>query len=149
MEGIVSDSRWKPSAPSRPARAAWPGVRSVVFAGLLAAVVVPAAIGQQGGVPSEAMRAGDVLAEGGDPGRKLVDAHFCLSCHGIDRKLVGPSFRDIAGKYAADAAARIILAGRIRSGGSGAWGTVPMPPNTGLSDAELELVVGYVFKYRP
>ena len=99
--------------------------------------------------PSEAMRAGDAPAEGGDPGRKLIDAHFCLSCHGTDRKLVGPSFRDIAGKYAADAAARKMLAGKIRSGGSGAWGTVPMPPNTGLSDAELDLVVGYVFKYRP
>jgi len=58
----------------------------------------------------------------------LTQKYSCVACHGLDSKLVGPSFRDVAKKHAGLADAVTYLAGKIKSGGSGVWGAVPMPP---------------------
>ena len=58
----------------------------------------------------------------------LTRKHTCVACHGMDNKLIGPSFRDVAKKYAGRADAVSALAGKIKRGGSGDWGAVPMPP---------------------
>ena len=72
----------------------------------------------------------DTLAEAqGDPMQKMLGDKACLACHAADRRVVGPSFREIATKYAGDSAAPARLAARIRGGSQGAWGNVPMPPN--------------------
>ena len=65
----------------------------------------------------------------------LLQKNACVGCHAMDSKLVGPSFKDVAGKYKGRADAVNYLAGKIRSGGQGVWGNMPMPPQT-LSDAE-------------
>lgn len=65
----------------------------------------------------------------------LLQKNACVGCHAMDSKLVGPSFKDVAGKYKGRADAVNYLAGKIRSGGQGVWGSMPMPPQT-LSDAE-------------
>lgn len=65
----------------------------------------------------------------------LLQKNACLACHGMETRLVGPAFRDIANKYKDRADAVAYLSGKIRSGGQGVWGAIPMPP-TGLSDAE-------------
>jgi cytochrome c551/c552 len=65
----------------------------------------------------------------------LLQKNACLACHGMDSKLVGPSFKDIANKYKDRADAANYLSGKIRSGGQGVWGAIPMPP-TALSAAE-------------
>lgn len=83
-------------------------------------------------------------AGGGDPVARMLDAHACNGCHTVDRKLVGPAFRDIAAKYAADAGAAARLAAKIRSGGAGAWGDVPMPPNPKLSEADALALARWV-----
>jgi cytochrome c551/c552 len=65
----------------------------------------------------------------------LLQKNACIACHGMDNKIVGPSFRDIANKYKGRADAVNYLSGKIKAGGQGVWGNIPMPPQA-LSDAE-------------
>ena len=91
----------------------------------------------------------DTLAAGGDdPAQKLLNAHACNGCHAVDARVVGPSFREVAAKYAADAGAAPRLVAKIRSGGAGAWGQVPMPPNPGVPEADLKAMVGWVLQQK-
>ena len=69
----------------------------------------------------------------------LLAKYSCTACHGMDTKLVGPSFREIAKKYGAQADGAAYLAGKIKAGGSGVWGQIPMPPQT-LSDTEARMI---------
>lgn len=73
----------------------------------------------------------------------LLKKNACIACHAIDGKLVGPAFRDVARKYADRADAQAYLAGKIRSGGSGVWGAIPMPPQT-VSDAEAAQIAAWL-----
>lgn len=59
----------------------------------------------------------------------LAKAKNCMSCHSIDKKLVGPAYKDVAAKYKGDAKAPAMLAEKIKAGGKGVWGQIPMPPN--------------------
>lgn len=82
-------------------------------------------------------------------GSALADADMlrkynCVACHSNERKMVGPSYKDIAAKYSADATAAEKLAAKIREGGSGAWGQMPMPPQPQLSDADALTLARYV-----
>lgn len=71
---------------------------------------------------------------------ELVQSKICLGCHAVDRKIIGPAFKDVAARYAGRSEAAAHLADKILHGGSGAWGAVPMPANTNLSNEEaLEL----------
>lgn len=82
--------------------------------------------------PSPAANAGSSAAIA------LTQQHTCVACHGVEDKSIGPSFRDIAKKYAGRADAVGYLAGKVKAGGSGAWGTIPMPPQAlGAADAKL------------
>lgn len=71
-------------------------------------------------------------------------ANGCTACHALDKKIVGPSFKSIAEKYKGDAAAADRLAKTVRAGGKGVWGTVPMTPQTKISDADLKKVVAWI-----
>lgn len=68
--------------------------------------------------------------------QQLAQSNACLACHAPDKKLVGPSYRDVAKKYAGQADAAGKLAASIRKGGSGTWGAVPMPAQPNLSEAD-------------
>jgi cytochrome c551/c552 len=83
-----------------------------------------------------------------DPMEKLLGAHGCTACHNVDKRVVGPSFKEVAAKYAGDARAPERLATKIRTGGQGAWGNVPMPPNAGLSDADASTLAGWVLQQK-
>ena len=74
----------------------------------------------------------------------LMKSHDCMNCHSIDRRVVGPAFKEVAVKYKGDASAEAKLMQKVRNGGSGAWGPVPMPPNPNLSDADLKTIVTYI-----
>ncbi len=67
---------------------------------------------------------GQVLAD-----EALAKAKNCMSCHAVDKKLVGPSYKDVAAKYKGDAGAAATLAAKVKAGGKGVWGQIPMPPN--------------------
>jgi cytochrome c len=76
----------------------------------------------------------------------LATAKNCISCHNIDRKVVGPAYRDVAAKYRGDKAAQARLAAKIRSGGGGVWGVVKMPSNPQVSEAEAKQLAGWVLR---
>ncbi|MCE2660711.1 MAG: c-type cytochrome [Rubrivivax sp.] len=71
-----------------------------------------------------ALVAGPVLAS-----QDLANKKGCMGCHAVDKKLVGPSYKDVAAKYAKDKDAVTKLATKIKAGGSGVWGPIPMPAN--------------------
>jgi cytochrome c len=73
--------------------------------------------------------AGIVMAGQAHADEALAKAKNCMACHAIDKKLVGPAYKDVAAKYKGDAKAPVMLAGKIKAGGKGTWGQIPMPPN--------------------
>lgn len=74
----------------------------------------------------------------------LATAKNCMACHAVDKKLVGPSYKDVASKYAGQKDAVDKLAAKIMKGGSGVWGPVPMPANAQVSDAEAKKLAAWV-----
>src|SRR5437764_1298301 len=62
-------------------------------------------------------------------GEALMQKDGCAACHGIDKKIVGPAYVDVAAKYKGDAGAQAKLTQKIKAGGAGVWGPIPMPPN--------------------
>jgi cytochrome c551/c552 len=79
----------------------------------------------------------------GAAAQALAQKNNCTVCHGVDSRIVGPGFREIAGRYAARADAETYLAGKIRSGGQGVWGAVPMPAQT-LPDGDARLIAQWL-----
>ena len=73
--------------------------------------------------------AGIVMAGQVHADEALAKSKNCMSCHAVDKKLVGPAYKDVAAKYKGDAKAPAALAAKIKAGGKGVWGEIPMPPN--------------------
>jgi len=74
----------------------------------------------------------------------LANAKNCMACHAVERKLVGPSYKDVAKKYAANKDAVDLLAGKIVKGGSGVWGAIPMPANPQVNEADAKKLASWV-----
>ena len=74
----------------------------------------------------------------------LLQKNLCITCHAVDRKIVGPAFKDVAAKYANEADAKKTLARHIRAGSSGRWGAVPMPPNVNVNETDAEALATWV-----
>ena len=74
----------------------------------------------------------------------LATSKNCMACHAVDKKLVGPAFKEVAAKYAGKAGASDTLAGKIIKGGSGVWGPVPMPANAQVNEAEAKKLADWV-----
>jgi S-disulfanyl-L-cysteine oxidoreductase SoxD len=82
--------------------------------------------------------------KGGANVTALLGANACTACHGVKNKIVGPGFNEIAAKYKGKADAEAYLAGKIKSGGSGVWGAVPMPPQDQLKDADAKAIAKWI-----
>ena len=74
---------------------------------------------------------------------ELAQKKNCMACHAVDKKLVGPAYKDVAKKYKGDAGAAAKLAEKVIKGGQGVWGPVPMPPNK-VTDDEAKKMVAFV-----
>jgi len=74
----------------------------------------------------------------------LAQKYACMSCHQVDKKVVGPAFKDVAKKYKGDAGAAARLQEVIHKGGKGNWGNIPMPPHPQVSDADAKKLVDWV-----
>jgi cytochrome c len=74
----------------------------------------------------------------------LLVRHACTSCHGMTSKIIGPGFNEIAAKYEGRADAQVYLSKRIREGGQGVWGTVPMPPQAGLKENDVDEIARWL-----
>ncbi len=76
-------------------------------------------------------------------GEELFKSKGCAACHAIDSKLVGPAYKDVAAKYAGQADAASMLAGKIKNGTQGTWGPMPMPPNP-VTEEEAKILAEWV-----
>jgi cytochrome c len=74
----------------------------------------------------------------------LAKSKNCMACHAIDKKLVGPSYKDVAKKYAGQKDAADKLVTKIRGGGSGVWGVIPMPANPQVNEADAKKLALWV-----
>jgi cytochrome c len=79
---------------------------------------------------------------------ELAKKHACFACHTVDKKMVGPSYKDVAAKYRADKAAPAKLAEKVKKGSTGVWGTVPMPPNAAVPDADVNALVKWILSQK-
>ncbi len=75
--------------------------------------------------------------------KQLAQKYNCLACHAEDKKLVGPAYKEVAKKYKGDAGAEAKLIGKVKAGGSGVWGAIPMPPNN-VPDADIKTLVEWI-----
>ncbi|WP_454736814.1 c-type cytochrome [Cupriavidus necator] len=81
--------------------------------------------------------------------QEIANKNACMGCHQVDKKLVGPSYKEVATKYKGDKNALAALTKKVKSGGSGVWGPVPMPANAAISDGDLKTVVEWVLAGAP
>lgn len=78
----------------------------------------------------------------------LATSKNCMACHAVDKKLVGPSYKDVAAKYKSDKGAVDKLAIKTIKGGGGVWGAVPMPANPQVSEAEAKKLVAWILSQK-
>ena len=78
----------------------------------------------------------------------LAKKHNCLACHEIDKKLVGPTYKDVAAKYRGKKDALATLSEKVKKGGQGVWGPVPMPPNAAVPDADVKALVSWILSLK-
>ena len=75
---------------------------------------------------------------------ELAKKHNCTACHQVDKKLIGPSYQDVANKYKGQKDAAQKLTAKVKKGSTGVWGNVPMPPNAAVPDADIKTLVAWV-----
>lgn len=91
-----------------------------------------------------AIAAALALAGTAHASEELAKKSNCLACHKVDAKLVGPAYKDIAAKYKGDKTAEAKLFDKIKKGGVGVWGQIPMPPNAAVKDDDIKALVKWV-----
>jgi len=125
----------EPPAPAGPAPAA-----------ASAAVAAPAPSPGNAPQSAAASKAGAPLDMAA--GQALMQKDGCAACHAIDKKVVGPAYQDVAAKYKDDKGAAARLAQKVKAGGTGAWGQVPMPPNAAVSDDDIKSLVAWILSLK-
>ena len=74
----------------------------------------------------------------------LAQKSGCMACHAVDKKIVGPAYKEVAAKYKGDAKAEAMLVDKVKKGGVGTWGQIPMPPNAAVKDEDIKTLVKWV-----
>ena len=98
-------------------------------------------------IPALALASGTLVTMGNALAvDELHKKYACTACHADDKKLVGPAYKDVAAKYKGDKDAVKKLSEKVRKGGKGVWGQIPMPPNPTPTDAEIKSMVETVMK---
>lgn len=90
--------------------------------------------------------AASVLAPPARANEELAKKYQCLACHQLDKKLVGPAYKEVAKKYKGQADAAVKIAEKIKKGSTGVWGPVPMPANDKVPDADIKTLSEWVMK---
>lgn len=78
----------------------------------------------------------------------LAQKSGCTACHSVDKKIVGPAYKDVAAKYRGDKTAEAKLITKVEKGGSGVWGPIPMPPNTQVKPEDVKKLVEWVLSLK-
>lgn len=95
-------------------------------------------------VLAAALAAGLFAAPVAQADMAMAKKYNCTACHQVDKKVVGPSYKDVAKKYKGQADAAAKLAAKVKKGGSGVWGPVPMPPNPAVPDGDIQKLVAWI-----
>ena len=74
----------------------------------------------------------------------LAKKHNCLACHAVDKKVIGPAYKDVAKKFKGQPGAEAMLIEKVKKGSTGVWGPVPMPPNAAVPDADIKKLVDWI-----
>lgn len=77
-------------------------------------------------------------------GEDLANSSGCLACHAIDAQAIGPAYKDVAAKYRDQDGAVEMLVQKVKSGGTGNWGSMPMPPNAHVKDEDIQSIVEWI-----
>ena len=88
------------------------------------------------------------LAADSAAGEALMKSSGCSACHSVDKKLVGPAYKDVAAKYKNDKGAEAMLVKKIRAGGKGTWGEIPMPPHMHVKEDDIKTIVHWVLSLK-
>ena len=95
-------------------------------------------------IAATAATLGLLLASGAQADEKLAQANGCMTCHQIDKKVLGPGYKEVAAKYRGNAGAQAMLVKKVKDGGKGVWGEMVMPPNAHVKDADIAAIVKWV-----
>ena len=95
-----------------------------------------------------AAAAGLALGAPAQANEALAKTSGCLACHTMDKKLIGPSYKEIADKYRKDKGAEANLIKKVKDGGKGAWGDIPMPPNGHVKDPDIKALVEWILSLK-
>ncbi len=129
----------EPAAPSAAAAAVPAASSSAAPTASTASGVTPAATTVAPSATSSASGPLDMAA-----GQAMMQKDGCGACHAVDKKIVGPAYQDVAAKYKGDAGALAKLSQKVKAGGAGVWGPVPMPPNPQVADADIKALVSWI-----
>lgn len=133
----------EPPAPVAPATAAAPsGAAAVATAAPATAAPAATATATPAAAPAAPAKPGAPLDL--KAAEALMQKDGCMACHGIDKKIVGPAYVDVAAKYKGDAGANAKLAQKVKAGGAGVWGQIPMPPNPQVPDDDIKALVSWI-----
>ena len=91
-----------------------------------------------------ALVAGAFVAPAAQADQAMAKKYNCMACHQLDKKSVGPSYKDVAKKYKGDGGAAAKLATKVKNGGSGTWGAIPMPPNAAVPAGDVQKLVAWI-----
>lgn len=95
-------------------------------------------------IAASAATLGLLLVGGVQADEKLAQTNGCMTCHQLDKKVLGPGFKEIATKYRSDKAAEANMIKKVKEGGKGAWGDMIMPPNAHVKDADIATLVKWI-----
>ena len=144
-----SGARFKePPAPTSPAAATAAPPATPAPAAALAQTAAPAAAATATAAPSAGPAAGAGAPLDAASATSMMQKDGCAACHAVDKKIVGPAFQDVAAKYRGDKDALAKLSQKVKAGGSGAWGPVPMPANAQVSDADIKALVSWTLSLK-
>jgi cytochrome c5 len=126
-----------------PAAAATASATAPAPAAPAAAAPAAAATAATGAAPAAASAAPSAPLDLAS-GQSMMQKDGCGACHAVDKKIVGPAYQDVAAKYKGDAGALARLTQKVKAGGTGVWGQVPMPPNSWVSDGDIKALVTWI-----
>ena len=99
-------------------------------------------------LPADTGASGATSADDGTAALDLLAKNACTACHAVDKKLIGPAYQEVAAKYRGQAGVEEKLVQKVKSGGSGVWGPVPMPPNPQAKEDDVKAIVRWVLSLK-
>jgi cytochrome c len=95
-----------------------------------------------------AIAVGLACAGAAQANEKLLQASGCTACHSVEKKLIGPAYKDVAAKYRGNKGAEADLIKKVKAGSKGVWGDIPMTPNAHVKDEDIKTMVQWILSLK-